>query len=131
MATEVETFLESVADRQRRADALVLTDLMAEATGERPALWSGSIVGFGTYHYRYASGREGDTPAVAFAPRKAASTVYLMDGFGPYPDLLARLGPHTTGKSCLYLKRLADVDLEVLREIVGRSYRSTRARNPE
>lgn len=85
-------------------------------------MWGPSIVGFGSYHYRYASGREGDMAAAGFSPRKAATTVYLMDGFDAHEDLLARLGPHTRGKGCLYLKGLDAVDLDVLAELVRRSY---------
>lgn len=119
---DVDAFLASVSDERRRADARTLVSLMAEVTGEEPRMWSGSIVGFGSYHYVYESGREGDWAAVGFSPRKASTTVYLMEGFDGYADLLARLGPHSTGKSCLYLKRLDDVDLDVLREMVRRSY---------
>ena len=97
---------------------------MVEVTGEQPTMWGGSIVGFGTYHYRYASGREGDGPAVGFSPRKQALTIYVSEGFEAYDDLLARLGPHSTGKSCLYIKRLADVDEDVLRSLVEGGYRS-------
>ena len=86
-------------------------------------MWGSSIVGFGTYHYRYASGQEGDWPAVGLSPRKAALTLYLGTGFAGAEDLLARLGPHTVGKSCLYLKRLSDVDEPVLRELVSTAFR--------
>ena len=98
---------------------------MAEETGEPPRMWGASIVGFGSYHYAYASGREGDWMALGFSPRKANLTLYLMDGFGGYGELLDRLGKHSTGKSCLYIKRLSDVDVDVLREMVRRSYRHT------
>lgn len=84
-------------------------------------MWA-TIVGFGRYHYRYASGREGDAPAAGFAPRKAATTVYVMDGVDAYSDLLDRLGPHTTGVGCIYIKDLEKVDLDALEAIVGRSY---------
>ncbi|WP_354641049.1 DUF1801 domain-containing protein [Kitasatospora camelliae] len=115
----VEEFLAAVADERRRRDAQAVCALMAEATGEPPVLWGDSIVGFGTYHYRYASGREGDWPPVGMSPRKQALTVYLAEGFDRYADLLARLGPHTTGKGCLYLKRLDAVDLDALRALVA------------
>jgi hypothetical protein len=118
---DVQTHLERVTPAKRRRDAQTLVDLMRRATGEEPRMW-GSIVGFGQYHYRYDSGREGDAPAAGFAPRKAASTVYLSDGVGAHADALERLGPHTTGVGCLYLKDLEEVDLAVLEEVVARSY---------
>ncbi|MFC4602338.1 DUF1801 domain-containing protein [Rhodococcus kronopolitis] len=118
----VRAFLDRVGHRVRRRDADTLLALMETATGERAAMWGPSIVGFGSYHYRYASGREGDAPAAGFAPRKAASVIYLSDGVGAHPDLVERLGPHTAGVGCLYLKDLADIDLRVLTELVARSY---------
>ena len=121
---DVGAFLESVPDERRRDDAKAVCRLMQEVTGEEPVLWGTSIVGFGTTPLRYASGRELDWPVVAVSPRKAATTVYLMDGFEERADLLARLGPHSIGKSCLYLKRLSEVDLDVLRELVAESVRS-------
>ncbi|GGJ79296.1 hypothetical protein GCM10010123_06580 [Pilimelia anulata] len=119
----VEEFLAAVADPRRRAEAVAVCALMAEVTGAEPRMWGPGIVGFGAYRYRYASGREGDWPAVGFAPRKQALTLYLADGLDAHRELLARLGPHTTGRSCLYLKRLAAVDDAVLRELVATSFR--------
>lgn len=119
---DVAAFLAAVPDPVRRADAHTLVELMARATGEPPRMWGLSIVGFGAYHYAYSSGREGDMAAVSFSPRKAATTVYLMGGVGEQTELLERLGPHTTGKGCLYLKRLDGVDLAVLEEMVHRSF---------
>jgi Domain of unknown function (DU1801) len=119
----VTEFLSAVADPRRRADAEAACALMTEATGTEPAMWGTSIVGFGTYHYKYASGREGDWPAVGLSPRKQALTIYLSAGFDAYEELLGRLGPHSTGKSCLYVKRLADVDQGVLRELVAAGFR--------
>jgi hypothetical protein len=119
----VAEFLAAVADPRRRADAEAACALMTEATGAEPAMWGTSIVGFGTYHYRYATGREGDWPAVGLSPRKQALTIYLSAGFDAYEELLGRLGPHSTGKSCLYVKRLADVDQGVLRELVAAGFR--------
>jgi Domain of unknown function (DU1801) len=121
----VASYLENLPDRRRR-DAETLAGLMGRATAEEPRMW-GSIVGFGSYHYRYASGREGDAPAAGFAARKRATTIYLADGVGAHEDLLARLGPHTTGVGCLYVKDLAHVDLEVLETIVRRSYSTVTA----
>lgn len=119
--TEVQDFLANVEHDKRRRDAESLVQLMQGATGEEPRMW-GSIVGFGEYHYRYESGREGDAPAAGFSPRKAASTVYVSDGVETYADLLERLGPHTTGVGCIYIKDLEAVDSDVLSQIVGRSY---------
>jgi len=101
---------------------------MGRATGQPARMWAPSIVGFGAYDYRYESGREGDMAAVGFSPREASTTVYLVDGFEAYGELLDRLGPHTLGKSCLYLKDLATVDLTVLEELVRRSYAATTSR---
>ncbi|MGH3741871.1 MAG: DUF1801 domain-containing protein [Micromonosporaceae bacterium] len=114
----VADFLASVADPRRREDAGAVCALMAEVTGAEPAMWGGSIVGFGGYHYKYASGREGEAAAVGFSPRKQALTLYVSAGFDSYGELLKQLGPHSTGKSCLYLKRLSDVDEQVLRTLI-------------
>jgi hypothetical protein len=118
----VDAFLEAVPDDRRRADAHILVELMRSVTGEPPVMWGPSIVGFGSYHYRYESGRTGDAPLAAFSPRKANLVVYLVGGFEDrYARLLEQLGPHTTGKACLYLKRLGGVDLDALRQLVERS----------
>ncbi|MBD5787667.1 DUF1801 domain-containing protein [Cellulosimicrobium terreum] len=119
---DVQAFLEAVEHPVRRRDGLRLAALMTRVTGEEPRMWGPSIVGFGAYHYRYGSGREGDMAAAGFSPRKAATTVYLADGVDEHTELLARLGPHTTGRSCLYVKDLDDVDLDVLEEMVRRSF---------
>ena len=117
----------SFADEGRREDCRALAGLMARATGAPAAMWGASIVGFGRYRYRYASGREGEWFLAGFAPRKNDLTLYLMSGFDGYEPLLARLGRHKTGKSCLYIKRLADVDPAVLEELVTASVRYLRA----
>ncbi len=119
----VEAFLESVDDETKRRDCLTLLSLMQEETGHEPKMWGGSIVGFGSYHYKYASGREGDWFLTGFSPRKQALSLYIMAGFSRYEDFLERLGKHKTGKSCLYVKTLDDVDLDVLRELVRESAR--------
>lgn len=119
---DVDTFIANVQPDRRRRDAETLLALFERETGETPVLW-GSIVGFGSHHYRYDTGREGDMPAVGFAPRKAATTVYLVDGVDANEKELSRLGPHTTGKGCLYIKDASAIDLDVLAEIVGGSYR--------
>jgi hypothetical protein len=118
---EVAAHLEKVTPAKRRRDAQTLLGLMRRVTGAEPKL-HGSIIGFGTYHYRYDSGREGDGPAASFAPRKAATVVYLMDGIGTHEEALTRLGPHETGVGCLYLKDLEQVDLDVLEGIIARSW---------
>lgn len=115
-------FIAGVTNERRRADAEQLLALMRRATGEEPQMWGASIVGFGRYHYRYASGREGDSAAAGFSPRKAASVVYLADGVAAYQEPLGRLGPHKAGGGCLYLSTLDGVDLDVLEDIVRTSY---------
>jgi len=122
--TPVDAFLASVPDEPRRADALAVCELMAEVTGEPAQMWGASIVGFGTHHYRYDSGHEGDAPLVGFSPRRAQLVIYLVGGYEErYQAALTKLGPHKTGKGCLYLKRLADVDQDALRELIDRSVR--------
>lgn len=124
---DVDAYLDALPDQRRRAEARTLAGLMADVTGERPVMWGPSIVGFGTYHYRYASGREGDSPVAAFAPRAREHVVYLVSGFEDrYAKDVAALGPHRTGKGCLYLKSLDGVDLDVLRRLVDRSMRVAR-----
>lgn len=119
---DVAAFVASVADPGRQADARTLLELMGRVTGQPAKMWGTSIVGFGRYHYRYESGREGDMAAAAFSPRKAATSVYFMDGFDGHGDLLARLGPHRHGAGCLYVTCLDEVDLGVLEQMVHRSY---------
>lgn len=119
--SSVPAFLASIADADRRRDCEAISALMQEVTGAPPVMWGASIVGFGRYHYRYDSGREGDWMLVGFSPRKKDVTLYLMAGFDRFPELMQRLGKHRTGKSCLYLQKLADVDREVLRELVRSS----------
>jgi hypothetical protein len=120
----VTDFLNSITDEQKRQDAFTLLALMSEITGLEPKMWGAGIVGFGDVHYKYASGREGDWFKVGFSPRKQNLTLYIMDGFPKYYDLLAQLGKHKTGVSCLYLKKLADVDLRILRELISQSLAS-------
>lgn len=120
----VEAFLNSVENEKRREDGFVVLDLMKEVTGEEPTMWGTSIVGFGSYHYKYASGREGDWFVVGFSPRKQNMTLYIIDGFDNYNTLLAKLGKHKTGKSCLYINKIEDVDQDVLRELVKQSVES-------
>ena len=117
----VTAFLESVGNEQRRKDAFELLALMKEVTGKRPKMWGTSLVGFGSYHYRYQSGRQGDWPMTAFSPRAQSLSVYIMPGFARYTALLEKLGKYRMGKSCLYLKRPDDVDRKVLKRLVARS----------
>ena len=123
----VEAFLGAVDNEVRRADARAVLAMMEEVTGERASMWGASIVGFGSYRCHYPSGRELDWFLVGFAPRKASLTLYLTAGFLRYRELLGRLGKHRTGKSCLYINRLGDVDIEVLRTLVTASVAAVRA----
>jgi hypothetical protein len=127
-ATEasVAAHLAAIADDSRRQDCELLAQVMARATNEPPKMWGASIVGFGSYHYRYESGHEGDACLVGFAARKGDISLYLMGGFPGRESLLARLGRHKLGKACLYLRRLSDVDLAVLEELVARSAASVK-----
>lgn len=118
---DVDAFLAGIPDERKRADAQAVLQLMAEVTGEPPRMWGSSMVGFGRYHYRYDSGREGDSFLTGFSPRSKALSLYIMAGFDRYDDLMAQLGTYKTGKSCLYVTRLSNIDLDVLRELVQRS----------
>jgi hypothetical protein len=120
----VQDYLDTVSSPTRRRDAETVLELMGRVTGEPARIWGSSIVGFGQYHWHYQSGRQGDGPAASFSPRKAAMTIYLPDGTGAYAEPLSRLGQHTTSVGCLYIKDLSQVDLGVLEEIVGESYRT-------
>ncbi len=120
----VEGFLNSVADEQKRNDCFEILKIMEQATNEAPKMWGSSIVGFGSYHYKGASGREGDWMLTGFSPRKANLTIYILGGFDRHQDLLQKLGKHTTSVGCLYIKRLADVDKKVLRELVAESVKT-------
>jgi len=126
----VAAFIEALTDRTRRADAKALVKLMQSATAEKPKMWGPSIIGFGSYHYKYDSGREGDVPIIGFSPRKAATVLYNVGGFSGSETLRAKLGKHTTGKGCLYIKKLAEVDQQVLEALVLKSVGATRARYP-
>ena len=120
----VEGFLAGIPDEQRREDSRRLCAMMQEITGEPPTMWGASIIGFGTYHYRYASGHEGDSALAGFAPRRQHLAIYLVGEFeSRHQSVLARLGPHKSGKGCLYIRRLDDVDRDALRELIDRSVR--------
>ncbi len=124
----VSAFIDAIADATQRSDAKALVKLMQSASGEKAAMWGPSIIGFGSYHYRYDSGREGDMPLVGFSPRKAATVLYNVAGEGD--ARLTKLGKHTTGKGCLYIKRLADVDVDVLERLLRESVAARRASHP-
>ena len=117
-AVDVADFLNSIEHETRRADGFALLDLFNRVTGLKPKMWGPSIIGYGRYHYRYESGREGDFLITGFSPRKSALSIYIMPGYRDMSDKLARLGKHRTGKSCLYINKLADIDPAVLEEIV-------------
>ncbi len=117
----VNHFIQSIPDAAKREDCLKLVKMMQEATGEVSAMWGDSIVGFGSFHYIYATGHQGDWPLVGFSPRKQRLTLYIMPGVDKYKTLLNKLGKHKTGKACLYINTLADVDMAVLKELVKRS----------
>ena len=117
----VEAFLEAVPNAQRQSDAREVVAMMAEASGEEARMWGSSIIGFGSYDYKYATGREGTFMRIGLSPRKAELVLYLMPGYDDLGELLGRLGKHKIGKSCLYLKKLDDVDRGVLRELIDLS----------
>lgn len=114
----VTAFINGIEDREKRRDAKKVAAMMRAATGSRAKMWGASIVGFGSYHYKYASGREGDFMITGLSPRKQALTVYIMPGFSHFGGLMKRLGKYKTGKSCLYIRRLADVDEKVLNRLI-------------
>ena len=124
----VAAFIDALTDPTRRADTKALVKMMQRASGEKPVMWGPSIIGFGSYHYTYESGREGDMPVIGFSPRKAATVLYVMTGFSDSAALLAKLGKHTTSKACVYIKKLADVDEKVLEALVVKSVAAMRAR---
>lgn len=126
----VAAFIASLEPAERRKDCRTLLKLMRGATGVAPKMWGSGVVGFGSYHYKYGSGREGNWFVTGFSPRKQDLTLYLMAGVERYPDLLGRLGKHKTGRSCLYLKRLDDVDIAVLKKLVGESVKYVRRNYP-
>lgn len=119
-AGSVAKFLKGIAP-DRQEDCRKIIELMSKATGEPPVMWGASIIGFGSYHYVYASGREGDWPLVGFSPRKQDFSLYIMSGFEKHDALMEKLGKHKTGKSCLYIRKLEDVHLPTLRELVKKS----------
>jgi hypothetical protein len=123
----VTKFLNAIPDAGRREDCFVIARMMEEITGSKPQMWGPSIVGFGTYHYKYASGHTGDWPVAAFSPRKQDLTVYLMPGFQKRAELMSQLGKHRTGKSCLYIKRLSDIHVPTLKKLIKISLKDLNA----
>lgn len=117
----VDKFLKTVEDKEKRMDCYKVIELMKKITKEEPKMWGTAIVGFGTFHYKYASGHEGDMCIAGFSPRKQALTVYITAGFKKYPELMKKLGKHKTSVACLYIKKLDDVDLKVLKELITES----------
>ena len=124
----VADFLKSIETPRRCKEADIIKRIMGRATGHRPKMWGPSMVGYGQYHFKYASGREGEWFLTGFAPRKSAMTVYIMPGFKPYADLLAKLGPHKHSSSCLYLTNLETIDLKVLEKLIAASVKEMRKR---
>lgn len=122
----VAAFMNSIEDKQKRLDARKVAAMMREATGSRARMWGANIVGFGEYHYKYDSGREGDFMITGFSPRKQALTLYVIPGFKHFEPLMNKLGKYKTGKSCLYVKRLADVDEKVLKQLIVGSVKHMR-----
>ena len=126
---DVAAYLNSVENKKRREDSFKILEIMKEVTEEEPVMWGGSIVGFGSYHYVYESGREGDWFLTGFAPRKQSMTLYIMAGFDNYDALLGKLGKHKTGKSCLYINKIEDVDVPTLKELIRQSLAHVKAGN--
>ncbi len=124
------TFIDAVEDPQRQADARTLLKFFGRITGWKPKMWGLSIIGFGSFHYRYESGREGDSPVTGFSPRKASLVIYVMPGYTGFSDALTRLGKHKVGKSCLYINKLSDVDLNVLEDIIRRGVEQMKEKYP-
>ena len=127
-SVSVSSFIDAVENETRRKDAKTLLAMMKKVTGEKPKMWGPSIIGFGEYHYKYESGREGDMLAVGFSPRKANMGLYVLGSLGDDEPLLKKLGPYKCGKSCLYVGPLDTVDLGVLEKIVVKSYKETKAK---
>lgn len=118
----VSNFMNAIDHEQRKKDAKVIMKLMRSATQQKPKMWGPSIVGFGKYHFRYASGREGDFMKIGFSPRKTSMTIYIMPGFDPFTEIMSRLGKYKISKSCLYIKKMEDVDEHVLLELMKSVY---------
>jgi hypothetical protein len=125
----VTAFLNKIKNKQRKEDCFTVLEMMKEITGDEPKMWGPSIVGFGSYHYVYASGREGDWMITGFSPRAQNLTLYIMSGFNKYDELMSKLGKHKTGKSCLYISKITDVDISILRQLITSSVRSMKKKH--
>jgi hypothetical protein len=125
---DVDKFLNGISSEQKRVDSFVILGMMREVTRIEPVLWSGNIIGFGTYHYQYASGHEGDACMVGFSPRKQNLALYILSGFKNQPALLEKLGKHKAGVGCLYINKLEDVHLPTLRKMIEESFKHTKKR---
>ncbi len=121
-SASVTEFLDKLSSAQKKEDAYVLLNLMKDITGEVPVMWGPAIIGFGSYHYKYDSGREGDMFLAGFSPRAKNFSLYIMAGFDRYEELMKKLGKYSTGKTCLYIKRLSDVNIDVLKELITASF---------
>jgi len=119
----VDKFIKDIPDATKREDCRTVTALMSEISGHKPKMWGPSIIGFGSYHYKYESGQEGDWPELAFSPRKQNLTLYVLQGLDEEHELLKKLGKHSTGRSCLYIKQLSDVDMPTLKKLIRLSYK--------
>ena len=124
----VKDFLKSVTDTQKRKDSLVLIEMMSKITKEKPKMWGPSIIGFGSYHYKYESGHEGDMCIVGFSPRKAAISIYISAGFKKRDSLLKKLGKHKSAVACLYVRKLEDVDLKIFKELITESFKHSKTK---
>lgn len=127
---DINAFLDSIENPQRREDTKIVCEMMARLSGAPAKMWGNAIIGFGNYHYKYESGREGDFMRVGVAPRKAATTLYILPGYTDFGHILSRLGKHTKGKSCLYIKKLGDIELDVLEELITAGLADMEARYP-
>ena len=122
------TFLNTIRDRQRRDNCFAILEMMRQISGSEPVMWGSAIIGFGTYHYVYESGREGDTVVIGFSPRKQNISIYLMGGLQPLEGELAQLGKYKTGKGCLYINSLSDVNVKVLKKVFAKAFKATTRR---
>jgi hypothetical protein len=128
--TSVTDFINTVADETKRNDCFRIIELMQKQTGFEPKMWGAAIVGFGSYHYKYESGREGDAPLIGFSPRANAITLYLSSNFNTREELLKKFGKHTTGKGCVYIKKLQDINTSILKKMITDSFQHTRKKYP-
>jgi hypothetical protein len=129
-SASVTGLINAIPEARKRADAKKVLAIMKKITGEKPVMWGTSIIGFGTYHYKYASGQEGDWMITGFSPRKQNLTIYIMPGYNLSQPLLKKLGKHKTGKSCLYINKLEDIDLKILEQLIDKGYKEMKKKYP-